>query len=217
MDGSLLVENIRALCKKNKISITKLEADLFLSPGLISRWSRNVPALDKIMDIADYFNVSLDELVGHSKGTSDLTGRLLITLENRTLTADIAWEILDFQNPCPPLENIKPSAFLQKECDCYFTSYMSGYFFLTIGHSRTGDLQLTLFTLPDIYSDPECICSDTDSLMPIYEHLNRLYSKQMNRVKTDNFIAAFINDSETFSAPEDEKITPMRNHEASNY
>ncbi len=95
MDGSLLVENIRALCKKNKISITKLEADLFLSPGLISRWSRNVPALDKIMDIADYFNVSLDELVGHSKGASDLTGRLLITLENRTLSADITWEILD--------------------------------------------------------------------------------------------------------------------------
>lgn len=217
MDGSVLVENIRSLCKKNKVSIAKLESDLFLSPGLISRWNKNMPSVDKIIDIAKYFNVSLDELVSHSTADSDQLNRLLTLLLNRTYVAEITWEILDFQNPPAALTDITPSFFLQKECDCYYTDYRSGFFFLVIAHSRIGDLQLALFTLPDIYSNPECACVDTDSLRELYDHLNRLLSKQLNRIKNDNFINSFINDSDSFSASDDEKITPMRGNEASSF
>lgn len=221
MDGNLLIENIRTLCKKNKVSITKLESDLFLSPGLISRWNKSMPAMDKIMDIANYFDVSIDELVGRSKKDSDHVdiGRLLIILYNRSVIAETIWDILDFENLPAALTHITPVHFLQKKsCDCYYTNYMDGFFFLTSTHSPSGDLQLALFTLPDVYSTPECVCLDTDSLMQLYQHLNRLLSRQLNKIKSSNFINAYIADSSSEDFPSDEKITPLRGiHEASNF
>lgn len=218
MDGNILIENIRSLCKKRKISISKLESDLFLSPGLISRWNKSVPAMDKIMDIAKYFDVSIDELVGRTKKSSSYANIdcLLMMLYNRSLVAEVTWEILNFEDPPVGLENIVFSFFFKSEpCDCYFTSYMDGYFFLTITHSPRDDLQLALYTLPDIYSQPECVCSETEQLFQIYEYLNRLLAKQLNQIKTTNFINAFIADP---AMSDNEKITPMRNvNEASNF
>ena len=38
--------------------------------SLISRWNKSDPSLSKIIDIANYFNISLDELTGY-KNTID--------------------------------------------------------------------------------------------------------------------------------------------------
>lgn len=209
------------LCKKRNVTISKLESELFFSPGLISRWNKNIPAIDKIIDIANYFGVSIDELVGSSKETSDLTdiGRLLILLYNRSINAEINWEIFDFQNPPENLTNITPFVFFKHDsCDCYFTSYMNGFFFLAAAHSSSGNLQLALFTLPDIYCHPECVCTDTNRLAQIYEYLDRRFSKELNKLKSVNFINAFIEESSTSDMIDDEKITPMRNiNEASSF
>lgn len=221
MNGNLLVNNIRKLCKKHDVSITKLESELLFSPGLISRWNKNMPAIDKIIDIASYFGVSIDELVGSSKDTSELTdiGRLLILLYNRSLNAEIHWEIFDFQNPPENLTNITPYVFFKSEsCDCYFTTYRNGFFFLAATHSQSGNLQLALFTLPDIYCSPECICTDANRLEQIYEYLDRRFSKELNKLKSVNFINTFIEESSANDIIDDEKITPMRNiNEASNF
>ena len=220
MDGNLLIDNIRMLCKKNKVSISKLESDLFLSPGLISRWNKSMPSMDKIMDIAEYFGVSIDELVGRSKKNLDHSdiGRLLIKLYNRSLTAESNWEIFNFEDPPTNLSKITSSLFSKSEpSDCYFTNYMNGYFFFTITHTSLADLQLALFILPDVYSKPECVCSDVNRLKQIYDYLNVRFAKQLNRIKTVNFINTFIKEPTTTVALTDEKITPMRIEGASNF
>lgn len=65
MSGKRLVENIRRLCARKGISMTRMEQDLGFSPGLISRWSRTKtsPAFDKIAAIVKYLHISYEELL----------------------------------------------------------------------------------------------------------------------------------------------------------
>ena len=67
MNNERMIETIRELCKKNNITPTKLEEELGFSQGLISRWKDKTPNIDRIIDIADYFHVSLDEVVGYKQ------------------------------------------------------------------------------------------------------------------------------------------------------
>ena len=80
MDNELLVKSIKELCDKNNVSISKLEKDLGFSAALISRWKDKVPSLDKIIDIADYFHVTLDEVVGRNQISDDAFINKLIEL-----------------------------------------------------------------------------------------------------------------------------------------
>lgn len=58
-----LLENIKSLCKKNKISQRKLEKDLGLSNGSSSKWVKSSPSGDVLQKLADYFSVSIDYLM----------------------------------------------------------------------------------------------------------------------------------------------------------
>lgn len=212
MDGTILVNNIRALCKKKNISITKLESDLFLSPGLISRWSKNIPSVDKVMDIATYLGVSIDELVKQPQNAPEHRDieRLLFLLYNRTLADKTEWEILNFQAPPKELKNISSSTFFPVEsCDCYYTNYLNGFFFLASTHLPFDSLQLRFFILPDPYCKPNCVCSDTNQLTPLYEYLSRHFSKQINKIKSDNFIAAFIKDAASANSSDEDRLPSL--------
>lgn len=59
-----LVERIRALARQRDLSLPKLEVELGLGNGTISRWKTSSPNTDKLQKIADYFNVSMDYLLG---------------------------------------------------------------------------------------------------------------------------------------------------------
>lgn len=56
-------ENISILCRKNKISIAKLERDTGLGNATIRGWVRSSPTVDKLKAVADYFGVTVDELL----------------------------------------------------------------------------------------------------------------------------------------------------------
>jgi transcriptional regulator with XRE-family HTH domain len=56
-------ERIKELCKKNKISVNKLETDLGFGTGYVSKLDKSTPNAKKIKLIADYFNVSVDYLM----------------------------------------------------------------------------------------------------------------------------------------------------------
>jgi len=66
MQNTQLSQNIKSLCKEKNISISLLLNDCSLSKSFIyDIEKRNMsPSIDKIIRIADYFNVSLDYLVG---------------------------------------------------------------------------------------------------------------------------------------------------------
>lgn len=66
----MLVENIRAWCKKAGISIAALEKAVGLGNGVIARWDDSSPRLENVQLVAKYFGVSVDKLVS---GKSDTT------------------------------------------------------------------------------------------------------------------------------------------------
>lgn len=58
-----MLNEIKRLCKSNHASVCKLERETGLSQGSISRWDVNIPSVDKVKKVADYFGVTVDELL----------------------------------------------------------------------------------------------------------------------------------------------------------
>lgn len=61
-----LYEKIRILANEKKMSIRQLEEALGFGNGVINRWRKNTPGSDKLKKVADYFDVSIDYLLGRS-------------------------------------------------------------------------------------------------------------------------------------------------------
>lgn len=127
MNNELLVKSIRELCKKNNIAVSQLESKLNFGSGLISRWVKNSPSLDRIVDIADYFHVTLDEVVGYKQ--EDI---FLDILHDLTSSKKIKWFIIDMSTA----EKVaNPHMDFQFECydedkyteKSYFTKYNDGF------------------------------------------------------------------------------------------
>lgn len=59
----MLVENITALCKKNGITLTALERVVGFSNYTIAKWKTCSPRVENIKKVADYFGVSVDDLL----------------------------------------------------------------------------------------------------------------------------------------------------------
>jgi transcriptional regulator with XRE-family HTH domain len=62
-----MVERIKALCRKRNLSLNALEKELELSKSSIAKWDENVPSIDKVEKVADYFGVSVDYLRGRAR------------------------------------------------------------------------------------------------------------------------------------------------------
>lgn len=69
MDNAQFVERVRCLCKSQKTSLTKLEAELGFSNGYIGKWSKRPtsPPHDKLVEIANALSVTVEELTGEQK------------------------------------------------------------------------------------------------------------------------------------------------------
>ncbi|GCF95037.1 transcriptional regulator [Enterococcus florum] len=80
-----IYEKIKTLAAEKKISIRLLEETLGFGNGVINRWRKNTPGIDKIEKVADFFDVSVDYLLGRSP---------LSTYEANTTNRSIAQQIL---------------------------------------------------------------------------------------------------------------------------
>lgn len=56
--SQIIAKNVRELCKKNNVSITKLLNDCGFSKNFINEMDKKLasPSIDKVLIIADYFN-----------------------------------------------------------------------------------------------------------------------------------------------------------------
>lgn len=63
----MLVQNIRRLCFANNISIKKLEETLGIGNGIIARWETSAPSVTRVKAVADFFGVTVDELLTENK------------------------------------------------------------------------------------------------------------------------------------------------------
>lgn len=62
-----LVEKIRVLCRTKDITFAALERRLDFGNGTIRKWDNATPSGDKLAKVADYFNVSVDYLLGREQ------------------------------------------------------------------------------------------------------------------------------------------------------
>ena len=59
-------EIIKILANDRKITVAELERKLDLSNGSISKWAKSTPNSKYLEKVADYFDVSVDYLLGRS-------------------------------------------------------------------------------------------------------------------------------------------------------
>ena len=63
----MIFENICKLCEQRSISIAKLEKEVGLGNATIRRWNESSPTVDKVMLVANYFGISVSELIEGKK------------------------------------------------------------------------------------------------------------------------------------------------------
>lgn len=76
MDNAKFVERVRDLCKEQKTSITKLEAQLDFSNGYIGKWAKrpSSPPYEKLTSIAQALGVTVEELTGEEPAQKEKPG-----------------------------------------------------------------------------------------------------------------------------------------------
>ena len=59
----IIVDKIKVLCAKKKISLAQLERETGIGNGVIARWRTNSPKVNNLLKVAEYFKVSLNYFV----------------------------------------------------------------------------------------------------------------------------------------------------------
>ena len=63
----MLYNNIKSISKSKGIPIYKIEEDLVLARGSISKWTTVNPGIDKVAKVAKYLGVTVEELIKESE------------------------------------------------------------------------------------------------------------------------------------------------------
>ena len=66
------LEIIQELCAEKGTNPSRLEIELGLGKGTIHKWAKSYPNTEKLLKVAEYFNVSIDYLLGKQKPEEDL-------------------------------------------------------------------------------------------------------------------------------------------------
>lgn len=82
-----LRDTIKELCKRDGISLNKLEIELGFAKGYISKLDKSTPNSSKLQKIADHFNVSLDYLMTGKEPNQ--TEPELTTKDKRDIAKDL--------------------------------------------------------------------------------------------------------------------------------
>lgn len=64
MNKDVLYNRIKTLADKQNLSIRRLEEKLGFGNGVINRWRKTTPGIDKVEAVANFFGVTTDYLLG---------------------------------------------------------------------------------------------------------------------------------------------------------
>lgn len=77
-----LLDRIKKLAKQKDMSIYQLEEEIDIGRNTIYQWNKRTPSADKLQKVADYFNVSVDYLLGRTDNpTAGLSKKPQFTVE----------------------------------------------------------------------------------------------------------------------------------------
>lgn len=60
-------EKLQMLCREKGITIKEMEAASGLRAGTVCKWDINMPSIDKVLKVARYFGVTVDDLLDAEK------------------------------------------------------------------------------------------------------------------------------------------------------
>lgn len=165
LDNELLFNNIKELCDNKNIKITNLEKELKFGGGIISRWGNGAdPSLSKIIDIADYFGVPLDEVVGRNINSNDNSNQkddIIMSLMQMTDNKEIKWKFIsNYKNLQLHGESYEDvfNLYIGDEIEIYKCQYYDSNLFLIVQYDiEQGiieNLDIELYLQPDVNSNP---------------------------------------------------------------
>lgn len=59
----MLYDNVKAICKEKKITISHLETELGFPRSSIRKWNTNEPSVSRVKRVADYLGVGIEKLI----------------------------------------------------------------------------------------------------------------------------------------------------------
>ena len=218
MDNELLVKSIREICKSNNITPSQLEAELGFGAGLISRWTKSSPSLDKIVDIADYFNVSIDELIGRNQKTSEsnnfqfvysliqMTKNVYVNWENSFLMCNINENYKTIIDIDCSIKNFNDYPRDNRRIDSFVLEYDNGFITLEssiiINHNSIQQYDGQLFIQPDENTEPVYQECDQTQLLELYKTIKRSYGNKIPEDLAENFKEKLYNEQNIKSLQE---------------
>lgn len=66
-----LLNKVKLLCDQHGETLASLERKMNFGNGTIRRWDNTIPSGDRLAKIADFFNVSVDYLLGREEPNED--------------------------------------------------------------------------------------------------------------------------------------------------
>lgn len=203
MDNELLVKSVRDLCKKNNMTPSQLENELKFGAGLISRWAKSSPSIDKVIEIANRFQVTLDEVVGRNQNIND---EFLSTLYSSTENKQTIWlpvnEVKDYPvSIILEMEEYNEDIYTVTQ---YCTRYRNSCIIIYCYHKYNRILQpitLSLYIQTSQKGEVSLQPYDKEELKPLWiKILNSLDEHTPAEVKAEDLKKKFIHDF---------KITPQ--------
>lgn len=61
--GKTILQNVKRLCRENGIALWKLEYKIGAGQGTLFKWVNRDPRVSTVKKVADYFSVTVDDLL----------------------------------------------------------------------------------------------------------------------------------------------------------
>ena len=75
-----LLDRIRELSKERGVTVAQVERGAGLTVTTIAKWNRITPGIDKVALVADFFGISIDELIGRTPPKISKSERMILDL-----------------------------------------------------------------------------------------------------------------------------------------
>lgn len=173
----MITETIKTLCSYHRISIAELEKKLKFGNGTIRRWDKNMPSIDKITKVAQYFDIPQEDILScHEQLVSSIDkntigGRIHeLRRSKRILQRELALAINTITSTIVKYEHnvIKPSEEILEK--------IANYFEVDKDYLLTGEGEHEVAPLDVANIDPQYVVDDN------YNEINSLLNKYKYKI-----------------------------------
>lgn len=205
--NKMLSYNIAKLCNDHDIKPAKLECELLFEPGTLKKWENEIiiPSLLQIVKVSEYFNTSIDGLIGRNNINDDFLNKL----SKMTINQCLIWKpylensqspkqyrsLWEFNGAFRDEDEFENFRYHYKESS-YYTSANDGYISIYGQYydtTITEPEELKLFIQPTCDSDLVEQNYSTDELMLLWlKVLHSLKDQSPDEIKAEEFKSKFV-------------------------